>query len=122
MDIRHQRRSQNNRNNTSSIIVSVNNGNSADIYVNGKLVRTVALTKAYSLTGGSVTVGGSPTGSTGYISTTFDKNSIGPQEAWNIYSSGYGSGNGNGVSDFFNKYKLRFAFVKDNVELSRLDI
>jgi hypothetical protein len=103
-----------------SIIVSVNNGNSADIYVNGKLVRTVALTKTYNLTAGSVTVGGSSTGSTGYISTTFDKNSIGPQEAWNIYSSGYGSGNG--VSDFFNKYKLRFAFVKDNVELSRLDI
>ena len=105
-----------------SIIVSVNNGNSADIYVNGKLVRTVALTNAYNLTAGSVTVGGSTSGSTGYISTTFDKNSIGPQEAWNIYSSGYGSGNGNGVSDFFNKYKLRFAFVKDNVELSRLDI
>ena len=103
-----------------SIIVSVNNGNSADIYVNGKLVRTVALTNVYGLSGGSVTVGGSTSGSTGYISTTFDKNSIGPQDAWNIYSSGFGGGNG--VSDFFNKYKIRFAFVKDNVELSRLDI
>ena len=103
-----------------SIIVSVNNGNSADIYVNGKLVRTVALTNGYNLSGGSVTVGGSTSGSTGYISTTFDKNSIGPQDAWNIYSSGFGGGNG--VSDFFNKYKIRFAFVKDNVELSRLDI
>jgi hypothetical protein len=103
-----------------SIIVSVNNGNSADIYVNGKLVRTVALTNVYNLSGGSVTVGDSTSGSTGYISTTFDKNSIGPQDAWNIYSSGFGGGNG--VSDFFNKYKIRFAFVKDNVELSRLDI
>ena len=70
---------------------------------------------------GSVNVGGS-TFLDGYISTTFDNKSIGPQEAWNIYSSGSGSGSGSGVSDFFDKYKIRFAFVKDDVELSILDI
>lgn len=101
-----------------SIIATVNNGNSLDIYVNGKLVQTTALDKVYSLPGGTINVGG---GIDGYISSTFDSNPFGPQDAWNTYSSGYGSG-GSSVSDFFNRYKVRFAFVKDNVELNSLDI
>jgi len=102
-----------------SIIVSVNNGSSVDIYINGKLVQTTSLSSPYTLPAGNVNVGGSITG---YISTTFTTTSMSPQDAWNIYSSGYGSGTGSSVSDFFNKYKVRFAFVKDNVELSKLDI
>ena len=103
-----------------SIIVSVNSGNSVDIYINGKLVKTIALAATYTLPAGSFSVGGTGS-SVGYISTTFNNKSTGPQEAWTIYSSGYGGGGG-GVADFFTKYKIRFAFVKDNVELSRLDI
>ena len=103
-----------------SVIVSVNSGNSVDIYINGKLVKTIALAATYTLPAGSFSVGGAG-GSVGYISTTFDNKSTGPQEAWTIYSSGFGGG-GSGVADFFSKYKIRFAFVKDNVELSRLDI
>jgi hypothetical protein len=102
-----------------SIIATVNNGNSLDIYINGKLVQTTALDKVYGLPGGTINVGG---GIDGYISSTFDTSPFGPQDAWNTYSSGYGSGSGSSVSDFFNKYKVRFAFVKDNVELSKLDI
>jgi hypothetical protein len=101
-----------------SIIATVNNGNSLDIYVNGKLVQTTALDKVYSLPAGTINVGG---GIDGYISSTFDSNPFGPQDAWNTYSSGYGSG-GSSVTDFFNRYKVRFAFVKDNVELNSLDI
>ena len=104
------------------IIANVNNGNSLDIYVNGKLVQTTALKSTYSLNGGSVTVGGSDSFD-GYIYATFKDSPLGPQDAWDIYSNGYGSsGSGSSVSDFFNKYKVRFAFVKDNVELSSLDI
>ena len=104
------------------IIENVNNGNSLDIYVNGKLVQTTALQSTYSLKGGSVTVGGSDSFD-GYIYATFKDSPLGPQDAWDIYSNGYGSsGAGSSVSDFFNKYKVRFAFVKDNVELSSLDI
>jgi len=105
-----------------SIIVSVNSGNSADVYINGKLVRTIALTATYTLPAGTITVGGTTGAVDGYISTKFDNKSIGPQDAWNIYSSGYGGDGGSGVGDFFNKYKIRFAFVKDNVELSRFEI
>lgn len=102
-----------------SIIVTVNSGNSLDIYINGKLVQTTALDNVYTLPGGMINIGG---GIDGYISSTFDATPFGPQDAWNTYSSGYGSGGGSSVSDFFNKYKVRFAFVKDNVELSKLDI
>ena len=102
-----------------SIIATVYNGNSLDIYINGKLVQTTVLDKVYSLPAGTINVGG---GIDGSISSTFDSTPFGPQDAWNTYSSGYGSGSGSSVSDFFNKYKVRFAFVKDNVELSSLDI
>ena len=104
-----------------SIIATVNNGNSLDIYINGKLVQTTALDNGnvYGLLAGTINVGG---GIDGYISSTFDSTPFGPQDAWNTYSSGYGSGGGSSITDFFNKYKVRFAFVKDNVELSRLDI
>ena len=103
------------------ITACVNNGNSLDIYVNGKLVQTNALQKTFTLNAGSVDVGGTSS-FTGFIFATFTDSPVGPQDVWNTYSSGYGSGSGNSVSDFFNKYKVRFAFVKDNVELNSLDI
>lgn len=102
-----------------SVILNVNNGSSIDIYINGKLVQTNALQGPWSLSAGSLYVG-SKDGFDGYITmATFHKAPVSPQDAWDIYSSGYGT---NSAVDFFNKYKVRFAFVKDNVELSRLDI
>lgn len=102
------------------ITASVNNGNSLDIYINGKLVQTTALPDTFSLAAGSVDVGDT-TSFAGFIFATFLDSPVGPQDVWNTYSSGYGSG-GSSVSDFFNRYKIRFAFVKDNVELNSLDI
>lgn len=105
-----------------SVILNVNNGSSIDIYINGKLVQTNALQNPWSLNAGSVYVG-SKNGFDGYITlATFHKAPLGPQDAWDIYSTGYGSSGSSSVTDFFNKYKIRFAFVKDNVELSRLDV
>ena len=105
-----------------SVILNINNGSSVDIYVNGKLVQTNALTGPWSLSAGSLYVG-STNGFDGYITmATLHKGPLSPQDAWDTYSSGYGSSGGSSVTDFFNKYKIRFAFVKDNVELNRLDI
>lgn len=106
-----------------SIILNVNNGSSIDIYINGKLVQTTALQMSWSLNSGSLYVGSKTSGFTGHITMAiFHKAPLGPQDAWDIYSSGYGSSGSNSAVDFFNKYKVRFAFVKDNVELSRLDV
>ena len=105
-----------------SIILNVNNGSSIDIYINGKLVQTNALQGPWSLSAGSLYVG-SKDGFDGYITmATFHKAPLAPQDAWDTYSSGYGASGSSSAVDFFNKYKVRFAFVKDNVELSRLDI
>lgn len=105
-----------------SIILNVNNGSSVDIYINGKLVQTSALKGTWSLKAGSLYVG-SKNGFDGFITmATFHKAPLGPQDAWDTYSSGYGASGTSSVTDFFNKYKIRFAFVKDNVELNRLDI
>jgi hypothetical protein len=106
-----------------SIILNVNNGSSIDIYINGKLVQTTALQDAWSLESGSLYVGSKTSGFTGHITMAIlHKAPLGPQDAWDIYSSGYGSNGSSSAVDFFNKYKVRFAFVKDNVELSRLDV
>ena len=43
----------------------------------------------------------------------FFSDSLNPQQAWNVYKSGYGSGI---LSGLLNKYKLKVAFMKDNVE------
>lgn len=105
-----------------SIILNVNNGSSVDIYINGKLVQTSALKGTWSLKAGSLYVG-SKNGFDGFITmATFHKAPLGPQDAWDTYSSGYGASGTSSVTDFFNKYKIRFSFVKDNVELNRLDI
>ena len=105
-----------------SVILNINNGSSVDIYVNGKLVQTNALQGPWSLSAGSLFVG-STNGFDGYITmATFHNDPLAPQDAWDTYSSGYGSSGSSSVTDFFNKYKIRFAFVKDNVELNRLDI
>jgi hypothetical protein len=106
-----------------SIILNVNSGNSIDIYINGKLVQTTALQRTWSLDSGSLYVGSKTSGFTGHITmAVLHKAPLGPQDAWDIYSSGYGSNGSSSAVDFFNKYKIRFAFVKDNVELSRLDV
>jgi hypothetical protein len=106
-----------------SIILNVNNGSSIDIYINGKLVQTTALQNTWGLDSGSVYVGSKTNGFTGHITmAVLHKAPLGPQDAWDIYSSGYGSNGSSSAVDFFNKYKVRFAFVKDNVELSRLDV
>jgi hypothetical protein len=86
-------------------------------------VQTSALQTSWSLDSGSLYVGSKTNGFTGHITmAVLHKAPLGPQDAWDIYSSGYGSNGSSSAVDFFNKYKVRFAFVKDNVELSRLDV
>ena len=86
-----------------SVILSVNNGSSVDIYINGKLVQTNALQGQWSLSAGSLYVG-SKNGFDGYITmATFHKAPFAPQDAWDTYSSGYGSSGGSSAVDFFNK-------------------
>ena len=114
-------------------------GNTVDMYLDGKLVRTcimknvpIALTVGdslyigggYSITNGSVTAPANATSNVGalqgYISNVVYKaNYFTPEEAWNIYSAGYG---GSGMFDFLTKYKLNFSITNDNQTLGQISL
>jgi hypothetical protein len=107
-----------------NITMSVN-GNTVDLYLDGKLVRTCVLTaiptQAPTISD-TLFVGGaikscvvSESDLRGYISNVVYKSDyFTPEEAWNIYSAGY---SGAGMFDFVNRYKLNFSVIKDDQTL-----
>jgi hypothetical protein len=109
-------------------------GNTVDMYLDGKLVRTCILTAtpAGTNTTDTLYVGGvfdsSKTSCTatdggdlnGYISNVVYKNDyFTPEEAWSIYSDGY---SGSGLFDFIHRYKLNFSLTKDNQTLGQVSV
>jgi hypothetical protein len=101
-------------------------GNTVDLYLDGKLVKTCVLTAmpVAPLTtdlyvGGSIGVSGSTDGDlVGYISNVLYKNDyFTPEDAWDIYSAGYG---GAGMFDFANRYKLNFSITKENQTMTQI--
>jgi len=105
-------------------------GNTVDMYLDGKLVRTcIMTTMPTSLKSGeNVYIGGSydPTklfsdgDLQGYISNVIYKaNYFTPEEAWSIYSDGY---SGAGMFDFLHSYKLNFSVTNNNQVMSQFSI
>ena len=110
-----------------NISVSVYN-RAVDIYIDGKLVRTCSLPNVAESIGEGSTIyigGGSGNGTncggvtdlagfTGYIaSVLYNPDIISPQDAWNTYARGYNN-SPLGLNNLFQRYKLEFAFLKDN--------
>ena len=110
-----------------NISISVYN-RAVDVYIDGKLVKTCPLPNVADAidagstiyiggggAGGSSCSGGSDlVGFTGYIaSVLYNPDIISPQDAWNTYSRGY-SNSPLGMNNLFQRYKLEFAFLKDN--------
>jgi hypothetical protein len=108
-------------------------GNTADMYLDGKLVRTCVLnTPSSTTTNDTVYIGGGYNNDAstwsviadgdlrGYISNVVYKSDyFTPEEAWNIYSTGY---SGAGMFDFVNRYKLNFSIVKDDQTVGQVSI
>ena len=102
-------------------------GNTVDLYLDGKLVKTCVLTAMPVGTlntdlyvGGSmITTGTLGDGDlVGYISNVLYKNDyFTPEDAWDIYSAGYG---GAGMFDFANRYKLNFSITKENQTMTQI--
>lgn len=101
-----------------NVIMTIHN-RALDVYLDGKLVRTCILPGNPTSSNKQVVL--TPHGGfSGYTSNFEYKNtSINPREAYTIYSNGYGGG---GISSFFNKYRLKFAFMEDNKEVNSLEI
>ena len=105
-------------------------GNTVDLYLDGKLVKTcvltampIALTDTHLFVGGPMTTVGTVPGDgdlVGYISNVLYKNDyFTPEDAWDIYSAGYG---GAGMFDFANRYKLNFSITKENQTVGQISL
>ena len=102
-----------------NLIVSLN-GRALDMYLDGKLVRTCilpAVSKVYSDSDVLVTPEGGFSGWTSNVQ--YWSHPLNPQEAYNIYKGGYGSG---GLGGLFEKYKIRVSYLVDNSEKGSFDI
>lgn len=115
-----------------NIIMSVY-GNTVDLYLDGKLVRTCILpgppkspsnSDIVQVGGGDITCSAPDAASAGdligYISSVVYKDDyFTPEEAWDIYSAGY---SGSGMFDFIHRYKLNFSLLKDNQTMGTVSI
>ncbi len=103
-----------------NLIISVN-GRALDVYINGKLVRTCLLDgvpRASPAAGVEITPGG---GFSGYTSGfQFFSTPLSPQQAYNIYASGYGGGSSLGA--IFDKYRVRIGVIENDRTVARFDL
>ena len=98
-----------------NLIISFN-GSAMDVYVDGKLVKSCVVNNGSKIQETKKIILGdrSKTEDVGFITNVKLKAaSIAPQEAWDIYSQGFG---GSPWSDLLNKYKVKLSFIVDNQE------
>ena len=100
-----------------NLIISVY-GRTMDLYIDGKLVRTCLLPGVASINNNAnvfVTPAGGFDGWTSKLQ--YYPNSLNPQEAWNIYTRGYGS-----WSSMFNSYQVEISLVENGTTQSTVTI
>ena len=100
-----------------NLTVSVQ-GRAMDVYIDGKLVRTALLEGVVNVSPNSgvvVTPNGGFSGNTAKFK--YYNEAIDPQEAWSIYSSGYG---GNWLTQLIGNYAVKVSLLKGDTEESSL--
>ena len=103
--------------------IMTKSGDTIDIYIDGKLVKTSIMQNVAARIAGGTDIELTPgqeddSGFAGYISkVNYFSNAINTREAYQLYKEGYGSGM---LGDFFNRFKLKFAFMQDNQEKSSI--
>jgi len=102
--------------------IMTKSGSNVDIYIDGKLVKTSIIpgTPESVNADTKIDVGkegkGGKKGFAGYLSKlNYFSTAINTREAYSMYKEGYGSGM---LGNFFNRFKLKFAFMQDNKETS----
>ena len=103
-----------------NVIMTLNN-RALDLYLNGKLVRTCVLPGVPKLNPASAVVLCPNGGFSGYISNfEYLSNAINPTQAYNIYKAGFSSGSS--IGNFFDKYRVKVAFVENNKEVNSFEL
>jgi hypothetical protein len=102
-----------------NVIISLY-GTTLDTYLNGKLVRTCVL-PGVPMIDNNADILVTPNGGFSGYTTTFKywSDASNPQQAYNIYKAGFG---GSILGNAFNKYRLRFSMIKDNVATGSFEI
>tara|TARA_B110001450_G_scaffold256443_2_gene286966 strand:- start:2142 stop:3227 length:1086 start_codon:yes stop_codon:yes gene_type:complete len=102
-----------------NLIVSVY-GRTLDVYIDGKLVRTCVLPGVVKMTKGEDIYVTPNNGFHGFTSNIiYRPDASNPQEAYNIYSRGYGSA---WLNSIFNRYKLKVSLLKDSRETGSFQV
>jgi hypothetical protein len=99
-----------------NVVVSLN-GRTLDVYIDGKLVRTCVLPGVAKIANNAPVYVTPLGGFSGYTtSINYYGNSLNPQEAYNIYRSGYGGSS----MDF--QYQVKIEYLKEGEEQGSLTI
>ena len=99
-----------------NLLISLN-GRTLDVYLDGKLVRTCILpgvAKPFPDSNINITPDGGFSGWTSNLQ--YWSNPLNPQEAYNVYKDGYGGSGLGSISSFFDKYKIKVAYLVNNTE------
>ena len=96
-------------------------GRTLDVYLDGKLTHTCVLPGPANMNNlDNIIITPQGKGFDGYTSDlTYYPTASNPQEAYNIYKSGFG---GNSMSNILNKYKVHISFLENNEEQWHMDI
>ena len=103
-------------------LIMVLNGQALDCYLDGKLVRTCLMPGVPKVAAAGDLIltpnGNSFQGYTGNFQ--YFNRAVNPREAYAIYREGFGGSNW--LSNLFNKYRIKLAFMKDNQEVNSFEI
>lgn len=103
------------------LVVTVNN-NAVDMYLDGKLVKTHILDNPPRIdkVADQAIYVNKNRGFSGYLAKLkYYSRALNPREVYEIYKEGYGAGLLGGL---LNRYKIKFAFLKDNNEITSMQI
>ena len=103
-------------------IIMTKSGNTIDIFIDGKLVKTSIMPKVAQKPDPEEPItlnkanDSNNKGFAGYLSkVNYYSTPMNTREAYQLYKEGYGGGF---LGSFFNRFKLKFAFMQDNQEKS----
>lgn len=95
-------------------------GRTMDLYIDGKLVRTCLLPGIANINNNADIYVTPKGGFNGWTSSLqYYPNSLNPQEAWNIYSKGYGGGL---LSNLFGSYQVEISLIENGTTQSSVTI
>jgi hypothetical protein len=107
------------------ILITVNN-RALDTYIDGKLVKTCIIDGPPNVTGNTnvdICPKNGTSGKSGFdgfiAKVRYYSRALNPREVYELYKEGYSNSM---LGNLFNRYKLKFSYIKDNEEVGSLEL